>query len=289
MVYSPSSAFLPAGTGTAHFLSGIFNGGRRSAVNSSYILWWHFSDGFTIHQVAFLEMFPLLRLLCSFPGGCNVFLPSPLTIKLCPPLKKAFWSFPSSLFCWALDLSIDFSNFNTVFELDKLTSSILHLYFIAHLQHLRVNCMDVSNHTIRSWQLHMTSEILYTYIWRTEEVIKPYGPLPYSRKHSTNLLTWFIITLCHLAKPTLQLFERNKPSEKEREDLHGELQLRQPWAVLCACSHSEQWRPHWQHRVWASGVQTPQFGWRSFLTTRKTNGSVLSLHIYLWFCSAGKG
>lgn len=64
-----SSAFLPAGTGTAHFLSRIFYGGQRSAVSSSYILWWHFSDGFTIHQVVFLDMLPLLRLLCCFPGG----------------------------------------------------------------------------------------------------------------------------------------------------------------------------------------------------------------------------
>lgn len=149
--------------------------------------------------------------------------------------------------------------------------------------------MDVSNHTIGSWQLHMTSEILYTYIWRTEEVIKPYGPLPYSRKHNTNLLTWFIITLCHLAKPTLQLFERKKPAEKEREDLHGELWLRQSLAVLSACGHTVQSRPCWQHQVWASGVQTLQFGLRGFVTTRKTNGSVFRLHIYLCLCSDGRG
>lgn len=165
--------------------------------------------------------------------------------------------------------------------MDKVTSSIFHLYFIAHLQHLRVHCMDVSNHTIGSWQLHMTSEILYTYIWRTEEVIKPYGPLPYSRKHSTNLLTWFIITLCHLAKPTLQLFGRKKPAEEGREDLRGELWLRQSWAVLRACGCTVQSRPRWQHQVPASRVQTPQFGLWGFVSTRKTNGSVLSLHVSL--------
>lgn len=38
MIYLTSSAFLPAGPGTANFLSRIFYGGQRSAVSSSYIL-----------------------------------------------------------------------------------------------------------------------------------------------------------------------------------------------------------------------------------------------------------
>lgn len=125
--------------------------------------------------------------------------------------------------------------------MDKLTSSILHLYFTAHLQHLRVHCMNVSNHTIGSWQLHMTSEILYTYIWRTEEVIKPYGPLPYSRKHSTNLLTWFIITLCHLAKPTLQLFERKKLAKRRERTCTGSCGSGNPeWFYMPAAIQGSQ-------------------------------------------------
>lgn len=130
--------------------------------------------------------------------------------------------------------------------------------------------MDVSNHTIGSWQLHMTSEILYTYIWCTEEVIKPYGPLLYSRKHNTNLLTWFIITLCHLAKPTLQPSEGAKPAE-EREELYGELWLRQSWAVLRACSCAGQLRPRWQHQVWGRGAQTLQFGLWGLASNNKKN------------------
>lgn len=107
----------------------------------------------------------------------------------------------------------------------------------------------------------MTSEILYTYIWRKEEVIKPYGPLPYSRKHSTNLLTWFIITLCNLAKPTLQLFERKNPAEKQRERTYmGELWLREARVFLSVCGRIVQARPCWQHHVWVRGVQILQLG-----------------------------
>lgn len=136
----------------------------------------------------------------------------------------------------------------------------------------------------------MTSEILYTYIWRKEEVIKPHGPLPYSRKHSTNLLTWFIITLCNLAKPTLQLFERKNPAEKERERTYmGELWLREARVFLSVCGRIVQARPCWQHHAWVRGVQILQLGLWGFVTTRNTNGSVFSLHVYLWLCSDGRG
>lgn len=70
------------------FLIWTFYGDQKSAVSSSYILWWHFSDSFTIHQVVFLDMLSLLRLLFYFPREHNDFLLCPLMIKLCPSLRK---------------------------------------------------------------------------------------------------------------------------------------------------------------------------------------------------------
>lgn len=137
----------------------------------------------------------------------------------CTPTQPPTRAFGCLLLCISVcghRLSSFSVEFSTVIYLDKLASFTLHLYFSEHLPRLRVHCMDFPNHTIGSWQLHMTSEILYTYIWSSEEAIKPYGPLPYSRKHSTSLVAWFIITPRHLAKLTLQLFERSKPAERGR-------------------------------------------------------------------------
>lgn len=77
------------------FLIRMLYGGQNSAVTSSYILWWHFSDSFTIHQVVFSDMLSLLRLLFCFPREHNDFLLSPLMTKLCPSLRNL--SSPSPL------------------------------------------------------------------------------------------------------------------------------------------------------------------------------------------------